>query len=180
MILALDVGFRSLGYAVFDTNGDPVACGVIRTEKSSKKLKVRTADDNALRAGKIARELKEVIDTHQVRGIVGELPSGGAQSARAMSQMSMATAIVATICELCDLPSEWATPADVKVALTGSKTASKDECMDAARRCFQWKGLKVPGAKAEFEHIADACGAFKALATGNLVRLICRLETCAA
>ncbi len=167
MLLSMDVGFKSLGWVLFE-QGSPKACGVIRTEKSAKKT-VRTADDNAERAAKIARELRELIERHGVKACVGELPSGGAQSARAISQMSMAVAVVAAVTELSALPTEWCTPGDVKKAMIGRKDASKDEIMEEAKRRYPSLSVGLP--KASFEHIADAVGAYEALKNNNLVRI---------
>lgn len=169
-ILALDVGFRGTGWTVW--KGDaPVACGLIHTTPQAKKRKVRVADDNALRSAQIARELHDVIQAHGIAGVVGELPSGGAQSAKAASQMAMATAIVASVVELLGLPSDWATPTEVKVALCGSKTASKDDMMAEARRRYG-NMVAFPKSKSVFEHIADSIGAYLALRDGNVIRVL--------
>jgi Holliday junction resolvasome RuvABC endonuclease subunit len=169
-ILTLDVGFRATGWAVCGPDG-PVACGVIRTEPSAKKLKVRTADDYSIRAAKMARELHNIIRAYNVARVIGELPSGGAQNARAMAMMNMATAVVAAVVELNELPSEWATPGDVKLALCGKKSASKDDMMNKARAVWGHQ-CEFPAVKAEFEHIADACGAWSALKYGSIVRAV--------
>lgn len=169
MLLSLDVSFRNMGWAVFD-KGEVVACGVITTEAKSKKSRVRTADDTAMKAAQIAAELREVVTAYEVKGVVGELPSGGAKSAAAMKLMGMATATTAACLELLGLPAEWVTPNDVKMAACGNRSASKEEVMDACRKRFAHHGF--PKAKSAFEHIADACFAYVAASKGgNLVKL---------
>lgn len=169
-LLALDVGFKSTGYAVIE-KGAVVVCGTIITEKSTKKT-TRTADDYYARSSRLAMELECIIDKYEVKGIVGELPTGGAQSAKAAVMMGMATAVVAAVASLKNVPCEWCTPTEVKLAVSGCRSASKDEMMDNVRGIFAGKGDdKFPKAKAYFEHIADALGAYMALKGGNLVRI---------
>jgi len=167
MLLALDVGFRNSGWCAFK-DGKPVAWGVIQTDKAKKKT-VRMADDNAYRAGQIARQIKEIVDEHNVCAIIGELPSGGAQSARAMAQMAAATCIVGAVANILELPVEWCSPTDVKKAVTGLRSATKREVMDAVRKKFE--GVDWPKTKGVFEHVADAVGAYLALRDGNLVKM---------
>ena len=129
MLLALDVGFRFTGWSVFKDN-QIHGYGLIQTEKSKSKM-TRTSDDYAFRSAQIARRLKEIVEAHGVKGIVAELPSGGAQSAKAMVMMGMATAIVASVAAMLELPVEWASPGDVKMATVGRRSASKDEVIEA-------------------------------------------------
>jgi Holliday junction resolvasome RuvABC endonuclease subunit len=167
MLLSLDIGFRATGWTVFK-GGQPQACGVIFTNPAKGKG-VRTSDDNAARAAQIALGLTNVVKAHGVLGVVGEMPSGGAQSAKAMSQMALATGTVAATFAVLGLPVEWAQPQDVKLAVCGTRSATKDEIMETIRERFA--PFTFPKTKAEFEHIADSCGAYLALASGNLVRM---------
>lgn len=181
MLLSLDVGFSNTGWSIWE-NGRLIKCGVIETEKSNRKS-ARVADDNAERSAKIAREIRALVDENFIQGIVGELPSSGGQSARAISHMAMATACIAASAALLNIPVEWTTPNEVKVAMTGMRSASKREMMDEAIK-------RIPGAQCEkekralwfvipgvgrfcagtFEHIADSIGAYFALRDGLLVR----------
>ncbi len=107
-----------------------------------------------------------------------------------MAQMAMATAIVASVANILELPTEWCTPTEVKVAVTGLKSATKREMMDTVASYYKWKkhtksvvvkdrihkrltyylhGAKFPGGM--FEHIADSIGAYWALQDGNLVKM---------
>jgi len=167
MLLSVDAGFKKLGWAVFD-KGVPVAWGIIKTEKSTKKT-TRMADDNAYRCGQIARKLLQIIGNYKCTGIVGELPSGGSKSSSAARSMGLATGIAGTLVGILDLPAEWCTPGEVKIAVTGKVKASKDEVMDGIRGRFSQ--CDFPKTKTGFEDIADACGAYLALRNGNLVKL---------
>jgi len=178
MLLSLDVGFANMGWVLFQ-GGEIIDCGVIRTEKSQKKG-TRVADDHAYRSTVLAINLERIIMKNAVEGIIGELPSGGAQSAKAMAFMSSATSIVAVVGTLKKLPMEWTTPNEVKKALAGVKNASKEIMMEKAKREF---GFYIDGnvyrnpnvdkkfPKGEFEHIADACGVYLALQNDNLVKM---------
>ncbi|MCP4597027.1 crossover junction endodeoxyribonuclease RuvC [Neptuniibacter sp.] len=180
MLLSLDVGFSKCGWAVYK-HRQPVACGCIITEKSKKK-QTRVSDDYAYRSAMIAQGLQQIVGHYGSGGIVGELPSGGAQSAKAMVQMGMATASVASAASIMGLPVEWTSPSDVKLAVTGSRKATKEEIMDAIATKYDWEKM-VKGnrtsyivlgdkiTKGVFEHIADACGAYLALIHGNLAKM---------
>lgn len=178
MILSLDVAWRNTGYIVFD-KGEPVAAGVIRTEAPKKKSSVRVSDYNSMLAADIARTLKGLIQKYGVKGVVGELPTGGALSAKSMQQMGMAVAVVSAALELLGVPAEWVTPNDVKLAATGLRSASKEDMMAAASSEFGFKcdGKKftIPGCgkftKGDFEHIADAAFVFKAADGGNIRKI---------
>ena len=181
-ILSLDVGFSSTGYVVWE-NKKPVVCGVIKTEATTKKT-TRVSDDNANRSMELASALNEIIKKHNVKGIVGELPHGGAQSARAIAHMALATGIVSAVAAVCNVPCEWCTPVENKKTLAGSKSASKVDMMNAAiDKCNGTKRSSGRGVyyklteedefpASSFEHIADAVGAYYALENGTLVRLL--------
>lgn len=168
MLLTLDVGFKNMGWALME-NGCVIKYGVFTTEKAKKKT-TRTADDYAWRSAALTSQLEDCIKENGVKGVVGELPSGGAQNAKAMAQMNMATAIVSTACQILKIPCEWTTPGDVKMAVTGRKAASKEEIMDTVRNKL-FPHIVWPDCAAKFEHIADAIGAYLALKNGNLVRM---------
>lgn len=194
-ILAIDVGFSNMGFAVVNPKRTAVDCGVFVTEKSAKKT-TRVADDYATRSGQLAKQIAGIIHSNEICGIVAELPSGGAQNAKAIAQMNMATAILSSVASLLNVPCEWTTPSEVKRAMTGNKTASKNEIMESAIR--QWggkivnkqtkckKSVNFPDGErtnssyffcnkfrpaCEFEHIADALGAYMALSDSVLIRM---------
>lgn len=176
MLLVLDVGFANMGWLVFHEK-KIVDCGVIQTEKTQKKS-TRVADDHAYRSIILAQKLNGIIQKYDVQGIIGELPSGGAQSAKAMAFMSSAISVVSAVGTLCDLPMEWATPMEVKKALVGNRSASKEQMMDKATEMFgfsfndkKWICNDKKFGKGEFEHIADATGVYLALKNDNLVKM---------
>lgn len=171
--LALDVGFANTGWMVLQ-NHKPIAVGVIQTNTFKDKTPV--AIEYSLRSQEIACSLKDIILKYDITEIVGELPHGGAQSARAASMMAMSNAVVSATGKLLDIPMEWTTPREVKLALSGNAKATKDEqmeaCLDEVGGFTSYIGksifFTIPNCeggenmrKKYFEHIADAYGAYK-------------------
>lgn len=188
-LLSLDVGFAKTGWSVF-RNGQPMACGVSYQPKSAKKS-ARTADESVIRAGILCTNLRDIIRRYDCKAVIGELPSGGAQSSCAMRDMASATCAVAGLVACLDLPCEWCTPTDVKVAATGLKSGTKEEIMLAVAERYGWRvtlkefknkngstvkrytfgvfGRKYPGGI--FEDIADSIAAYWALKASNMVKM---------
>lgn len=192
MLLACDPGFKNFGCAIIDQYGQVINAGTIQTKKTIKKL-LRTADDDVQRIVYITSRLKEVILKYEVKGILSELPPSGGQSAAAVKGLSMAVSLLTTLATLFSIPVEWATPDEVKKALTHKKNASKEDMMEAACKLHGWKitqkNIYVKNTqkisrvdntywlvgksmgKNQFEHIADSIGAFEALKHTNTARM---------
>ena len=189
MILCVDPGYANYGYIVVNKDQTIIEANVIKTQKTKIKTN-RVSNDTAYRIALIVTELTKIIVHHKIKGVLGEMPSSGSKSASAMRAMAIATAVSVSVFTLFRLPTEWTTPALVKQALTGSKTATKQEMMGAACALHNWdirsKDIHAKNSKklirqdlsywpfgksmgaGNFEHIADAIGVFEALKTGNL------------
>lgn len=192
MLLACDPSFNNFGCAVLDQYGTVIDCGTIQTKKTSKKL-LRTADDDVQRVSYITTQLVKTIKHYDIKGILSELPPSGGQSAVAVKGLAMAVGLLTALSTALFIPVEWATPEEVKKALTGKKAASKEDMMDAAckkhnfpitqKKIYVKNTQKIsridsiyhPLGKAlgknQFEHIADAIGAYEALKHTNTARL---------
>ncbi|WP_374712267.1 crossover junction endodeoxyribonuclease RuvC [Symbiobacterium terraclitae] len=168
-VMGIDAGLQGMG-VVIARGRTIVYAGTSRTQKSGKKG-LRVADDDADRCQQHARFLLGVVQEWKPQGAVVELPSGGAQGARANRSMGLATGVVAAALEAAGLPAEWVTPGAVKKAATGRKDASKDEVEQAVRRAFNWQA-QPPRTKAEAEHVFDAAGALLAAENGTLLRAL--------
>ncbi len=192
-LLCLDIGFSNMGYSLFE-HGGLWAQGLLITKKSEKK-NVRVSDDYANRCASLTQQVVSLCNNINLIGICAELPSG-TQNARAAAQMSMALAVVASSAFFLNLPTEYYTAQEVKVAATGIKNASKEEIKLAIADKFNFvrttkeskitKGKRVGkitvreiysmGAHdytgGDFEHIADSIGVFLAAQHNNLVRLM--------
>ncbi|KKN56727.1 hypothetical protein LCGC14_0569560 [marine sediment metagenome] len=194
-ILSIDAGFTKFGWAVF-SNHEPIACGVIQNKAVDKKT-VAVSNEYQTMASFLARALRGIYTEHNCQALVGELPHGGGLSARAVSHMNMSTAIVGAVTGLLDIPCEFCSPTDVKIATCGTTTASKLEMMKRIIEMYNgyWDtkrvrckaSVKYPEGYREdyiwnfrggrygsglFEHVADSCGAYLALADSNLIKLL--------
>ncbi len=165
-VIGIDAGFTHTGVSVFKViNGNLkfYKCVTIKTEKGNKKTGVRVADDDAERITKLILELAEFLSECVQEGnqsyTVIELPSAGAQGARALRAMAIITGALVSFLTLMKMPSEYVTANDVKIALTGKKTASKNEIMDRVKEKMSSHTHLFPKTKDEFEHIADSIGA---------------------
>lgn len=165
-VIGIDAGFTHTGISIFKVvNGQLrfYKCKTIKTEKSEKKKQVRVADDDAERIVKLVLEMGEFVSECVQEGnkayTVIELPSAGAQGARALRAMALVTGALVAFLTVMDMPSEYVTANDVKIALTGKKTASKDEIMNRVRQKMNNYNHLFPKTKDEFEHVADSVGA---------------------
>lgn len=181
-ILALDVAFAHLGWAIMEPKGKGWICldaYVIETKKSDKKKNIRAAPDALRRCIELFDVLNTIITRCEIKGIIAEIPPGGGQNSNAVKLMGMASAVVAVAARVHDLPVEWTDPLDGKRALTGKKNASKKLMMLAAAKSYpgSTKTFKFKkGSKKEYEnryeHTADAIAAFVSAKDGTLARLL--------
>jgi len=167
-VLALDVAFTSIGWAMVE-NGNIVDFGCIKTKPSKKKKAIRVADDDMRRCSEISRSLIHIMKGTDIGGVVAEIPSGGAQSARASLLMGKGPAILAAMVEVFSLPLECVTPDDVK-RITGKANASKKEVENVI--IARWPDVQFPDVLNQREHIMDALGAYIAAEHGVLIRTL--------
>lgn len=180
IILGIDPGFASLGYAVLNLTpeGPEVASlGVVRTKKSDKKQRVLAADDNIRRL----RELYRPIDSLVRDGILPGQPARGRgkqvvfgpptnvkllcaekmsfpRNASAAAKMAMSWGLIVASLERWGLPLLQASPQDIKRRVTGDASASKEDVQNALKKRFG-RGLarmvsSLP--EGEHEHAFDA------------------------
>jgi len=174
--MGIDIGFVATGWVIVRV-GDyscVIDSGTILTEPATKKTSVRVADSDAERAGIIYRELYNAITLHGPHGIAMELPSGGAQGARANRAMGIATGVGGALIAATGLPCEYVTPQAVKMAMTGQRNASKEQMMHRARQLHP--DCNWPKAKKHFEHQADALGAVEAIRYGLMWSTLKQME----
>ena len=193
MLLCLDPSLTHCGCSIISPDGNVIDAGTIITEKTKNKL-LRVADDDVRRITQIASQLKTTIQYYKIKGILAELPPSNSQSAQAAKGLGMAVAIVTTVAAAFDIPLEWATPEEVKMALTGRINASKEDMMKAACKRYGWlitekeirsrktgKRIRMDytyhvlsnqWGKERFEHVADSLGVLAALKQSNVVRML--------
>jgi len=177
-IVAIDVGFASMGIVVLCIRARDLGLvykEVISTKPSPKKLSIRSADDNVRRCREITRSVRRVIDEYEPAAVVLEMPSMGSKSAKAMRAMGLASGIIAALDVVYEnLPFLYATPTDVKVAMTGKKSASKEEVQSRAVEMIPdiLDGVN----KTQREHVADALGAAVAAKDAPVIQMLRRME----
>ena len=128
IVLGLDPGFAALGYAVVSImpNRETVSeLGVLRTEKSNAKANTLAAEDSVRRARELAYRLDQIVRTYSVDIIAAESMSFPRQASVA-AKMAMTWGAIATLAEVHRLPIVQASPQRCKLAVCGSKTASKE------------------------------------------------------
>jgi len=192
MILALDPSYTGYGCSVIDPTGKIINIGTMHTEKSKKKL-LRVADDDVQRIMVLTTGLSKVIHRYNIKGVLAELPPSSSQNANAAKGLAMCIALTVALLTELKIPVEWATPNEVKQAMTGKKNASKEEMMAAACKRYNWEiktkdvyskqthkivrtdsiymPLGRPMGKNDFEHIADSLGAYEALKNSNVAKM---------
>jgi len=180
-VLAVDVGFAATGLAVMEESPMSVGVGVVRvwvpmalyclrTEKMTKKVGLRVADDDVRRVADLARGIVKVIDEHQIRRALVEVPGGGGRAARPVRCMALATGMIAAVLELRKVAWEVVTPDESRKAACGCGNPSKDEVIAAMGARYPTL-LSTLSTKAEREHVADALATFEAGRNGVLCRL---------
>jgi Holliday junction resolvasome RuvABC endonuclease subunit len=179
--MAVDIGFRNTGLVFWEYDGkwNPIYSEVIKTESESKKRNVYAANDTVRCIQESVRRLLVLTEEYSPGLLLCELPHQGGKSANAIKAMAMATAMVACTTEFIRLPAEWFTPTQIKLALTGKKVATKDECMIAAGKKYPEfvseyvSKRSASGYKGGFDHVADAIGVFEAAVGGSqMVRML--------
>jgi len=179
--LAIDPALNNTGWAVI-RNEVVLRTGIIAAGKNVKKgVGMSPAEYNFLKCFFTATILNKVIQEHDIELICGELPTGGAKSATAIKSMALATGTITGLAAGTGLNVLWASPSEVKAALTGDNKAKKLTIMLAVAEHFSFpvetpvrcSAVEVTGryrfevgtdtyGVGAFEHIADAICAYMA------------------
>lgn len=171
--LALDPSFRNTGWVIMrmGKTDTPIAAGVIRTKKSTKK--VYAGVDNYRCSQELARALSDLIDRYKPSVVVAEAQAGSKNS-RAAQLMGMGWGVISCVTFLKHVPVVQATPASVKKLVAGSNKASKKQIEDVVITRFP---AIVPLAKkvkpkSLHEHIYDALAVWVACGADEVVKLL--------
>lgn len=185
-ILAVDSGYANLGAVVMEkvatlytheefkvSDYKPIAMYCLQTEKNTRKVGLRCADDNARRIMEMAGKLCTIIREHGIKRMVVELPHTGGQSAAAVRVMAYSTALIVTVAECFNMACEFYTPYETRAAAGAKGVGGKD----VKKQVMAEMERRYPGLAEAFptlgkrEHVADALATFEAARGGNLVRL---------
>jgi crossover junction endodeoxyribonuclease RuvC len=178
LILGIDPGFANVGWALVELDGGThketlMGMGLIETEKSSKKQKVLTSDDNYRRAREIARAVRQLKPRAQV--LCAESMSFP-RNASAAAKVAMTWGVLADFCEVEDVPLLMASPKELKRAVCADASASKEQIQKALRVRFGTRPeelLKESGIPpSSQEHPYDALAAVVACLDSEVLRLL--------
>ncbi len=155
----------SRGYIDIDDDDFPYVIEELRLQESKPDKKtakvVRKNSDDLLRARALYRGMHDMIKDANI--VFVEVPVGS-QSARSMASYGICIGLLASIGK----PVIQVTPTEVKLAATGSKTASKQDMIDWATQAYpdaNWLTMKRGGKPVLLnsnEHLADAVAAVHA------------------
>ena len=176
VVIGIDGGFASMGLAVIDLTSDGEQLRrtwVVRTEKSARKLGVRSGDDSSRRARELAYEVDQAIVSYQTGAIAIESPSWP-RNAGVAAKMGIAFGVVFGLAEKHRLPLVMASPQAVKQAVCGRKDASKDDVILAIERRFP--AVEWPTQSTLREHAADAIAVVLACLDSDALRMARRLS----
>ncbi len=146
--------------------------GVINTEPSSKKRKIRTGDDNVRRTQEINTALKVLFNKHALAAVCAEelLYFRGV---KASTKVGLAWGCLITRAQDDSVPLLPINAVDLKVALTGNKKATKEDVETAmlARYGTGISSYLDETPLGEREHAFDALGAIVASLEDNIIRM---------
>lgn len=169
--MAIDVGFVSSGVAIFE-NGNLIHVDCIETKPIKNKQAVYAAHQDVLRIQAMTRGIVYLIGKWDVRGLLVEIPHGGAQSGRAMRAMGLASGMIGSIVECVKLPVEWYLPNQTRIAACGNRKASKDEVVCKISEAYpDWSERIMSMTQTKREACADAISTYEAAKNNSLVRL---------
>jgi crossover junction endodeoxyribonuclease RuvC len=169
-ILGIDPGFASMGWAICTLDGGnvtPIKCGVITTEKSTKKLNTRSSEDNIRRAQKMYTSLAKLINDYSVTMVCTETMSWP-RSAGVVAKLGISWGVIAAVCHQWRVMILQASPMEIKRAVTGNGKASKEDMISLIKGTYP--NLVLPPQLVLQEHAADAVGAVIACQESQLFK----------
>jgi hypothetical protein len=168
-LVGVDPAIRNFGLvqATFDLDLGSLEINALilpKTDSENGKT-VRKNSDDLRRAKVLLQAMREACEGASLA--IAEIPVGS-QSARAMASYGICVGVLAS----CPVPLIQVTPAEVKLAATGRKTATKGEMIAWAMAKYSqanWRTRKRKTANGEIsvptldnEHLADAVAAIEA------------------
>lgn len=171
-VLGIDCGFGSMGWAVANFSSgalSPTLCGVITTEKSTKKQNVKATEDNIKRAQILYTKLLGLISENQV-GIIATETMSWPRNAGIVAKMGIAWGTIACAASQFNLPIVQASPMEIKRQVTGDGKASKERMIETIHRRYPY--LSLPHQTGLQEHAVDAVGAIIACQDSELMKWV--------
>lgn len=176
-ILGVDPGFANFGWCIANLDGNgitPVKCGVFRTEKSNKKLKVLSPDDEFRRIGELTEMVDGAIIQNDVRMVCAEGMSSP-RNAATVRMLGYAWGIIGSACQRFVIPLAQVNPKQLKKKLCGRISVTDAELhAEVFRRYPIFRGMveTFVTAATKREHAIDALGAIDACRDGQVFRTL--------
>lgn len=178
-VLGLDPGFAKVGYAVVEllpTSERVIDIGLWETSKTDNKREVFACEDNFARAQELAAKVIQTCQAHNIKVLCAEAMSFP-RHASVAAKMAMFWGVLACYCQANDLPMVQATPQRLKVAVCGSKSATKEEIQLALLERYgrtdpYFAGMLDSISPYKREHPADALAAVVTALASNLIRAV--------
>ncbi len=178
-ILGLDPGFASFGWAVIEIGRRceldvPVALGVIETEKSAKGAGARVVDDHVRRMRTISQVLAYVQRMHGPFVVAAAESFSPPRSSSVAAKVAFAWGVLVQHLDVAGTPLLQVSPQEVKLAITGERSASKRVVIDGVLARYGAPASRLLEAlrpRDLHEHAADAMAVTIACAGAELVQL---------
>ncbi len=176
-VLGVDPGFANFGWCVAEvlSNGKirPIDAGVIVTEKTAKKLKVLSPDDEFRRSRELYLGLRDIVCRREVRMVSAEGMSSP-RNAATVRMLGYAWGVIASICEHYCLPLAQVNPKQLKKKICGRMSVTDLELHNAVRKLYPeiQPILNKTTIMSKQEHGYDALSAIEACRDGELFRTL--------
>jgi crossover junction endodeoxyribonuclease RuvC len=181
-VMGVDPGLANCGVSIVEigAQGEAVyTVEVFRSAPTPKKRKVLVADDNYRRAGELASFIQQRLELHRPAVIIAESMSFP-RSSSAAAKMALCWGILASEAARRSLPLVQVSPQEIKKALCGTKSASKDDVQEALERRYssQFEDFKLNVARTHQEHGFDSVGAVVASLDSEVLRMVRGMSRC--
>ena len=176
VILGIDPGFTSLGWALLDLSEAQPRCvgaGVIRTKPDNT---IKRCDDNVRRIGILTKALRRLYQAHDCILIAAE-----AQSWTSFQKPDRALAMtwgsIGAIAEIWGIPVLQFRPQEIKKAICNDSSASKKSIENALGSTIEGASSRLaPISKTQRNHAADALGAAVTSMRHDVVKMMINMR----
>ena len=159
MILSFDPSLTAFGWSIIDDSGTIKDCGCIET---SKFTNISVTYSDTLRVTEIVSLLKSKINQYDIKLILSESPYGS-KSSSAIKALSLVKGAIIGLATIESLPIIWITAGTAKLAISGSKNATKDDVLSSVITQYpSFSSFTLKMTKAKKYAIADSLSVYSA------------------
>jgi len=183
VVVGLDPGFAKTGYCVVRLGESleqdlPIRMGVLKTTKSSHKLRLLAVDDNVRRTQEIAHSLLVLLAEFDVVAITAEAFSF-MRNASAAAKVAMTWGVVAAVATVHQIPVMQATPSMIKHKFCHKAGGSKQDVQKAVTALYphvDFGKLLAQVSQRDHEHPWDAVAATIVCLEDKSIQMLRRLQ----